>query len=987
MLWCGLWIGSSAAAAELVARCYDGIRQPPALYSHRIYRDLQGRLWLDFVSGADAYDGQTVTSYLDAIGGRGRFLYAFWEDPGGRKWLGHEGGLTVLDAEDRVERRYGPADGLSPHAVATIVRAGDRTLLVLTSGGVYRLAGSRFLREPLPAPAEGGLLADLVVQGDGTAVARLNSALYRRRPSGGWDLVPHPPSFPGESPQNLRSAPDGALTLAFRSGAVRLRDDLSADATVTFPEEIRQEPFAAATFLGRHTLLVLATTGLHVFSESRWHSLRHPSGDVFDYRNRILVDGEGIIWVPHRDGVLKLTRLDLERLGTDDGLPGMTLRAVTRDAGGGVLALTSSGTAYQPPGSERFQAVPATDPAGGGGFEAVAPGRDGSLLLVGRHRIVRWKPAGGGQEIPVPAGVTGRWCDAAETADGALWIASREGLYRVAGGAVRHLDTRNGLPNNACLALEAAPDGTIWVATSGGGLVRVRGESVACLTTRDGLATDRLVDVALAPDGAIWACGFGGVSRVVPEGIISFTTADLPSLENAICVQPLGSRAYVFAGGLAELDASGHSTRQLFSSDDPAVGICSASFHSSITLSPRGEVLLGSDVNGGLLRWHARAVPDGARFRDRRCRIRNFERDGTPLDIHRPPLALFGDWSRLRFDFTASSLWQEDATEFIYKLEGYDSGWSTPGARAWVEYTQVGTGSRRFSVRARFEDGSWSDLATLDFRVPTPWWHTTPMVAIFALGLGLLLWGLVWMRTRTLRQRQQRLERLVADRTQELESLNTRLQRLSSTDQLTGLANRRYFAESIDILAALVTRSIHPGTKTVPQERMVLLFAMVDLDHFKEVNDRHGHTAGDLVLQRTARKLRATLRESDLIIRWGGDEFLVVAHQRQIEPVTALPERILAAFRQQEDGEEQAFRFPTCSVGFSRFPLGGRPGHAVWLDSMKLADTALLLAKQRGRNRAVGVIDGGGLAAAELDSIAGLETAAASGEIEIVHII
>lgn len=985
-VWLALLFPHGARAADLVARCYDGIGQPPALSSHRLYRGLHGRLWLDFMSGADAYDGQVVVSYADAIGGRGQFLYAFHEDADGRKWLGHESGLTVLDPSSRVERRYGPADGLSPHAVTGIVRAGDRTLLVLSSGGVYRLAGSLFLREPLPAPTEGGLLADLVVQRDGTALARIDRTLYRRSPGGVWADV-SPSAFPGESLQNLRAAPDGALTLTYRSGAVRLTPEQTVDATVQFPEEIRRQPFSAATFLGRDTVFVLATDAFHVLCDGRWHRLRHPSGDVFDYRNQLLVDYEGIIWVPHRDGILKLTRLDLERLGTDDGLPGLTLRGVAADPTGGTLALTSTGTAYQPPGADRFQPVSAPDPAAGGEFEAVAPGRDGSLLLVARHRIVRWKASAGGQEMPVPPAAAGRWCDAAETADGALWIASREGLYRISGGDVRHFDTSTGLPHNACLSLAAAPDGSIWVATSGGGLARVQGESVKVLGARDGLATDRLVDVEVAPDGAIWACGFGGVSRIAPEGIVSFGPADLPSLERAICVHPIGKQAYVFAEGLAEVDASGHSARQLFSYDDPAVGTCSPSFHSSLSLTPRGEVLLGSDVNGGLLRWHARAAPDGGRSRDRRCRLRTFDRDGTPLDFSRPPITLYGNWSRLRFDFTTSSLWREDATTFIYRLEGYDAGWSSPDARSWVEYTQVGTGSRRFSVRARYEDGTWSDPATLDFRVPTPWWSTPPAIVGVAIGLALVLWGLVWRRTRALRERQERLERLVMDRTRELETLNTRLQRLSTTDQLTGLANRRSFGESIDMLAALVQRSIHPDTKTPPQERMVLLFAMVDLDHFKEVNDRYGHTAGDLVLQLTANRLRATLRESDLIVRWGGDEFLVVAHQRQLEPVTALPERILAALRQLAAEEDPSVKFPTCSVGFSRYPLGGGPAGEVWFDSLKLADAALLLAKQRGRNRAMGVTDRGNLTASELESIAGLEAAAAAGEIEIVHII
>jgi diguanylate cyclase (GGDEF)-like protein len=600
---------------------------------------------------------------------------------------------------------------------------------------------------------------------------------------------------------------------------------------------------------------------------------------------------------------------------------------------------------------------------------------------------VRWTPEGS-REVRIPAEVAGRWDDVAETPDGSLWIATREGLYRVAAGQVRRFDTTNGLPHNCCLALADARDGSVWVATLGGGLARVRNSVERVLATPDGLATDRLVDVEVADDGAVWTCGFGGVSRVVPGGIMSFTAAELPELANAFCVQPIDTQAYVFAGGLAEVNVTGRSARLVFSGDDPAVDICSASFHSSLAVTPGGDVLLGSDVNGSLLCWHPAEGSADGRSRDRRCRIVRLTLDGKDMDLRWPIPPLNSGWSRLRFDFTAASLLREDATQFIYRMDGYDPGWSTPSSRSSVEYTQVGHGSRHFLVRARFDDGSWSDPARLTFTVTPPWWSSRILLVVVILTAGFGIWGLIWLRTRSLRRQQRRLEELVVERTRELETLNSRLQQLSTTDQLTGLANRHSFAETIDTLAALVERSIHPETRSPQEERLVLLFAMVDLDRFKEVNDRCGHAEGDQVLQRVARCLRTTVREADLVFRWGGDEFLVVALQRLVEPMAVLPDRLLAALRKEVHSTcNQKVMLPTCSIGFCRYPLDV---HTVrlgsWLDSLKLADAALLLAKQRGRNRAVGILDGHFIVSA-MTGVADLEMAAAEGEIEILQLI
>jgi len=136
-----------------------------------------------------------------------------------------------------------------------------------------------------------------------------------------------------------------------------------------------------------------------------------------------------------------------------------------------------------------------------------------------------------------------------------------------------------------------------------------------------------------------------------------------------------------------------------------------------------------------------------------------------------------------------------------------------------------------------------------------------------------------------------------------------------------------------------------------------LVFYMLDIDFFKSVNDRHGHAAGDAVLVETARRLRGAIRESDFLIRWGGEEFLLVARATHAGEGAVLAERLRSAVAEPafEIGDGKALPV-TCSIGFASFPFcAAEPRLATWSEVTRIADQALYLAKQDGRNRWAGI--------------------------------
>jgi diguanylate cyclase (GGDEF)-like protein len=196
----------------------------------------------------------------------------------------------------------------------------------------------------------------------------------------------------------------------------------------------------------------------------------------------------------------------------------------------------------------------------------------------------------------------------------------------------------------------------------------------------------------------------------------------------------------------------------------------------------------------------------------------------------------------------------------------------------------------------------------------------------------------------------------------ELERAYQALEEVSLTDQLTGLRNRRFFLQHVDTDVGMSLRRYDDPLRQGGSERETvpgkdLVFFMVDLDHFKEVNDRYGHAGGDAVLVQMQERLREVFRESDYLVRWGGEEFLVLARATHRNDAKVVAERIRHAVAHREfvlpDG---SLLHKTCSIGFACFPfLPSAPRMVSWSEVVELADHGLYLAKRSGRNAWVAV--------------------------------
>ncbi|MGQ0800336.1 MAG: diguanylate cyclase domain-containing protein [Pseudomarimonas sp.] len=215
--------------------------------------------------------------------------------------------------------------------------------------------------------------------------------------------------------------------------------------------------------------------------------------------------------------------------------------------------------------------------------------------------------------------------------------------------------------------------------------------------------------------------------------------------------------------------------------------------------------------------------------------------------------------------------------------------------------------------------------------------------------IALLLYRQVRFKTHANRQLQDKNTQIEAQHAR-LSELNETIRLQSLRDSLTGLPNRRFLEEHMAELAR--SQPISPES---PAARGLLL--MIDIDHFKRINDTLGHLGGDRALIEVANALKTCLGPNDVVVRWGGEEFLWLAHGAGLEAAPALCKRVQAALRGQSyDHQGQGVPI-TVSMGFAPRPLWPIDGDD-WTLSLRVADDALYVAKSTGRNRWVGYVPG-----------------------------
>lgn len=305
-------------------------------------------------------------------------------------------------------------------------------------------------------------------------------------------------------------------------------------------------------------------------------------------------------------------------------------------------------------------------------------------------------------------------------------------------------------------------------------------------------------------------------------------------------------------------------------------------------------------------------------------------------DFQNPVIRLTpGDLS-FTAEFAALDFSSPDSIQYAYRLLGFDPGWRTVDAsRRSATYTNLDPGQYVLEVRATNKDGVWSpNQAKLNVIIIPPWWQQWWALWLFVItALSVLFFGYRW-RVATLKRRSDDLAKLVEEKTQDLEQAIAKLTVLSSQDPLTQLSNRRDFS----------TRAMVEWQRFQRYERPFAI-VLVDVDYFKTFNDTYGHSAGDLVLVEIAQALGRMTRDSDIVARWGGEEFIILLTEQDLAEASIVAEKMRHTIQHLAIQHGDMSLAVTITLGIAQIQ------HGETLEGcIHRADVNLYQGKEKGRN-------------------------------------
>ena len=948
-------------------------------------QDETGFIWVATVPGLMRYDGYRLRP-IERPGGTHRQRNLGWVRalaPGadGDMWIGTETfGLTRYDAAtDRVETLGSPAAPHERHApIRAVAVDGAGDVWVGSVGqGLYRYDVQQRRFEPQPLLVDGqpeARVLALRVGAGGTVWAGHWRGLARLRPGHGWQqlsLPAHDGLPAGATVLALLETRGGRLWVGTQDGRLGVveGDAVRWVQSLRLPVQALAEAPDGRLWVGTKTGLLWLNPGTESLEARLTYDPRRPMGLAGNDISGVLRDRSGAMWVSGyglglqrhlHHPALAVRGADLQPGGAlQDG----DVRALLTLRSGEVLGATQQGQVVRMDGRRELQTLGLLARERRTVVEMMAEAADGSLWMAAAGRLEHRSPSGRLlRDWPLDGGRAQRLV---VRAGGDVWLGMQEGLYRLDGAgaaAPQRVALADGRPLHGGIhALMEGPGGELWLGGQAG-LFRVRDgrhpEPVP-QSPDEGLASPIVVALLQGRDGGVWVdTAVSGLHRL--EGWDAEGRARFQRISERLGLEG------AFGGNLHE-DAQGRIWSQLYVYDPrsarvdhfgKAEGANAGSFwFFASTPLPGGGLLFGG--SRGLLRVLPEAFTP--QLLSPPLVISSLRVNGQPYTPSgRGALTLPAGTRSLAVEFAALDFADPTRLRYQYRLLGLDSDWTRVDASARnPSFGPLTPGRYVLQVKASAHQTLWgTEQLELAVELLPAWWETTTAHVAGVLLASLSVWAWIRWRTRRLRRREVELQALVDERTAELREL-------SLTDALTGLRNRRYLELRLEDDLRLCLRRFEAVDGPGPDADLLVL--LLDVDHFKRVNDQHGHAAGDAVLMQLAGRLRGVFRETDSLVRWGGEEMLVLVRETERGDAAALAERVCAAVREQpfDIGPGEVVNI-SVSLGFAAFPLDPRhPRLWDWRACLALADSALYAAKAQGRDGYVGAVRARGLSPRE----------------------
>lgn len=324
-----------------------------------------------------------------------------------------------------------------------------------------------------------------------------------------------------------------------------------------------------------------------------------------------------------------------------------------------------------------------------------------------------------------------------------------------------------------------------------------------------------------------------------------------------------------------------------------------------------------------------------------------------PLD---GPHRLSADTRRIAIGYAGLNFRGPDKVRYRYRLDGFDPDWVDADSATEAVYTNLPPGRFRFRVQAMSLPVDWRQAALLGetsvvLELAPPWWRRGEVIGLGVLCLASVIYGFYLWRTASYRRRQRELNVVIDKRTRELSDKNLALQQASQERE--ALMRQLEYRASHDVLTALPNRReaervLQQWLDEAQQGGAPLALALADIDHFKRINDAHGHEVGDAVLRAVGEVLADQEHAHCFAARHGGEEFLLAVTGLEAAQASALFEQLRQRLGTIAIAADETTVQCTASMGMAMSDEA--PSRR---ELLALADRRLYHAKRQGRDRLI----------------------------------
>jgi diguanylate cyclase (GGDEF)-like protein len=945
-----------------------------------ILQDQDGFIWIGTPDGLLRFDGNHILRFGLEQGLPSTHVNQLVLAPTGRIWIVTSRGIAYVEGGVLHQLPLAKVYNSFRNASTLALDSWGKVYLA-TEGGLLRVDPDRpndfrlwSLSEGLPS-----------LEAESVSITAEGRVWFASGHSVGWlDSQDHVHMFPAQSglphERVISILQDFEKILWVRTAARLYR--LNPGATHFVPELPDLPPandYGSPTLDRSGNLMIPTVAGLYWRSSGQWEVIDQSRGMAVNATFAITEDREGAYWIGLGGAGIQrwIGRKTWSSWTQAEGLPDNVVWSELRDKRKRLWLGTNNGVAMWDPQANRWRIWKSKDGLNGALAREMILAPDGAVwVLCYPGGLTRFDPESLTPEKiptpePIPTGVH-------VGPDGRIWIANASYLKatRPAQRPFQFVDVP--LPpeiHQGIGRFASSPDGVLWT-VGRGGLSRFDGKQWRHFTTADGLRQDEVVEAAAVSRDEVWVrySDALGLSRLLlvdgKAHVTHFGLADgLPSLD----VYMLGAdhEGNIWAGGalgLTEFSRDGHTLR--FTQADGLIwnDLSERGFFAE----EDGTLLFGT--SGGLARYNPISADERVELPPRVVITSALLGSSERVAEHNPQAPRSDN--TFRVDFAALTYRDPGNVRCSYRLAGLESEPNETSGRE-ARYPALPPGDYTFTVSCRSARGTLSFPAEFSFTVIPAWWQRWYSRG-FAILLGLFaLYSLVNYRTRKLQSERIRLEQAVAERSEALAQANKELEEMSLTDPLTAARNRRFFTATIQSDVSQAIRAYSSPDPTRSRRNRDIIFYLIDADHFKEINDRFGHDAGDQMLIELTARISSAIRYSDVLVRWGGEEFLVVSRFCERKEAATLAARVLSAvagepFKVKGSGLSL---HRTVSIGWAAFPWNmNSPVDVSYEEVLALADRSLYRAKNAGRNQAIGAL--------HPESAADPHTAVAHGDTE-----